>query len=155
MKEAMGALLAPQQMGFSVPLGVEAHVHASHIFLYNLQPGHIILKLDFRNAFNFLHWDKLIATVKQLAPELFPLVTCAYSTPFLFFVEDIIPSSGVQKRDPLGPLLFCLVIHDSLQQLQSKFNVFFLDDVTLRGSLEEVLEDFSTMEQMELGLQLN
>ena len=55
MKEAMGALLAPQQMGFSVPLGAEAAVHASHIFLYNLQPGHIILKLDFRNAFNFLH----------------------------------------------------------------------------------------------------
>ena len=98
----------------------------------------------------------MIAAVKQLAPELLPLVTCAYSTPsFLFLGEDIIPSSeGVQQGDPLGPLLFCL---DLVQQLQSEFNVFFLDDGTLGGSLEGVLEDFSTVERMvgELGLQLN
>ena len=63
----------------------------------------------------------------------------------------------MQQGDPLGPLLFCLVIHDLVQQLQSEFNVFFLDDGTLVGSLEEVLEDFSTVERMagELGLQLN
>ena len=145
-------------MGFGIPLGVEAAVHASHIFLYNLQPGHLILKLDFRNAFNCLHRDKMIAAVKQLAPELLPLVTCAYSTPsFLFFGEDTIPfSEGVQQDDPLGPLLFCLAIHN-LVQLQSEFNVFFLDDGTLGGSLEEVLEDFNTVERMagELGLQPN
>ena len=77
VKEAMGALLAPHQLGFGVPLGAEAAVHASRIFLYNLQPGHLILKLDFRNAFNCLCRDKMIAAVKQLAPELLPLVTCA------------------------------------------------------------------------------
>ena len=86
MKEAMAALLAPHQLGFGVPLGAEAAVHASRIFLNNLQPGHLILKLDFRNAFNCLRRDKMIAAVKQLAPELLPLVTCAYSTPsFLFW----------------------------------------------------------------------
>ena len=158
-KEAMAALLAPHQLGFSVPLGAEAAVHASRIFLNNLQPGHLILKLDFWNAFNCLRRDKMIAAVKQLAPELLPLVTCAYSTPsFLFFGEDIIPSSeGVQQGDPLGPLLFCLAVHDLVQQLQSEFNIFFLDDGTLGGSLEGVLEDFSTVERMagELGLQLN
>ena len=44
-----------------------------------------------------------------------------------------------------------------MQQLQSEFNVFFLDDGTLGGSLEGVLEDFSTVERMagELGLQVN
>ena len=80
--------------------------------------------------------------MKHVAPELLPLVTCAYSTPSsLFFGEDIIPSSeGVQQGDPLGPLLFCLAIHDLVQQLQSEFTVFFLDDSTLSGSLEEVLE---------------
>ena len=105
MKEAMGVLLAPHQLGFGVPLGAEAAVHASCIFLYNLQPGHLILKLDFRNAFNFLRRDKVIAAVKQLAPELLPLVNCAYSTPFLFFWEDIIPSSeGVQQVALLPPI---------------------------------------------------
>ena len=74
------------------------------------------------------------------------------------FGEDITPfSEGVQQGDPLGPLLFCLAVHDLVQQLQSEFNVFFLDDGTLGGSLEGVLEDFSTVERMtgELGLQLN
>ena len=77
---------------------------------------------------------------------------------FSLIGEDDIPSSeGVQQGDPLSPLLFCLAIHDLVQQLQSEFNVFCLDDGTLGGSLEEVLEDFSTVEQMagELGLQLN
>ena len=73
------------------------------------KPGHLILKLDFRNAFNCLHRDMMIAAVKQLAPELLPLVTCAYSTPsFLFWGRHY--------------------------------------DGTLGGSLEEVLEDFSTVE---------
>ena len=63
----------------------------------------------------------------------------------------------MEQGDPLGPLLFCLAIHDLVQQLQSEFNVFFLDDGTLGGSLEEVLEDFSIVERMagELSLQLN
>ena len=145
-----GALLAPHQLGFGVPLGMEAAVHASHIFLYNLGPGHLILKFNFRNVFNCLRRDKMIAAVKQLAPELLPLVTCAYSTPsFLFFGEDIIPfSEGVQQGDPLDPLPFCLAIHNLVQQLQSELNVFFLDDGTLGGSLEEVLEDSNTVEQM-------
>ena len=159
VKEAVGALLAPHQLGFGIPLGVEAAVHASHIFLHNLRPRHLILKLDFRNAFNCLRRDKMIAAVEQLAPELLPLVTCAYSTPsFLFFGEDIIPfSEGVQQGDPLDPLPFCLAIHNLVQQLQSEFNVFFLDDGTLGSSLEEVLEDFNTVERMagELGLQPN
>ena len=67
--------------------------------------------------------------------------------PSFFWGEDIIPSSeGVQQGDPLGPLLFCLAIHDLVQQLQSELIVFFLDDGTLGGSLEGVLEDFSTVE---------
>ena len=76
-------------------------------------------------------------------PELLPLVTSAYGSPSsLFFGKDIIwLSEGVQQGDPIGPLLFCLTIHDMVQQLCSEVNVFFLDDSTLGGSLEEVLLD--------------
>ena len=93
MKEATGSLLAPHQLGFGVPLWAEAAVHASRIFLHNLQPGHLALKIDFRNAFNCVRQDKMIVAVGQLAPELLPLVICTYGTPsFLFFGEDIILS---------------------------------------------------------------
>ena len=157
--QAMGALLALHQLGYGVPLGVEAAVHATRIFLQNLQPGHLILKLDFRNAFNCLHRDKMIKAVGKLMPELLPLVLSAYGSPsFLFYGENIILSSeGVQQGDPLGPLLFCLTIHNMAQQLCSGLNVFYLDDSTLGGILDDVLQDLSTVqrEARELSIQLN
>ena len=96
---------------------------------------------------------------QSLHQSAFPLVLSAYgSSSCLFFGEDIILSSeGVQQGDPLGPLLFCLAIHGLVHQLQSVLNVFYLDDGTLGGGMEVVLQDFETMEQMtgELGLSHN
>ena len=37
--------------------GAEAAVHEAHLFLHNLEPGQLTLKLDFRNVFNCLHQD--------------------------------------------------------------------------------------------------
>ena len=108
------------------------------------------MKLDFKNTFNSLRRDKMIAAVGQLAPELLPLVLSAYgSSSCLFFGKDIILSSeGVQQGDPLGPLLFCFAIHGLVHQLQSELNVFYLDDGTLGGGMEVVLQDFETVEQL-------
>ena len=156
---AMGTLLAPRQLGYGVPLGPVAAVHAAQIFLHDLQPGQLIMKLDFRNAFNSLRRDKMVAVVEELVPELLPLILSAYSLPSsLFFDEEVIQSSeGVQQGDSLGPLPFCLTIHNMVQQLCSEMNLFYLDDGTLRGSMDEVLVDFRTVERSagELDLQLN
>ena len=106
VKEAMTALLAPHPLGFGVPLGAEAAVHASRIFLNNLQPGHLILKLDFRNAFNSLRQDRMIAAMEQLAPELLPLVTCANSAPsFPFLGKTLYHPQKVCNR--VTPLAHC------------------------------------------------
>ena len=70
--KAMGTLVAPHQLGYGVPLGAEAAVHAARIFLHNLQPGQLIMKLDFRNAFNSLRRDKMVTLVEELVPELLP-----------------------------------------------------------------------------------
>ena len=63
---------------------------------------------------------------------------------------------GSATGDPLGSLLFCLTIHDMVQQLCSELNVFYLYKGTLGGSLDDMLQDFSTVqwEAGELGLQL-
>ena len=99
-------------------------------------------KLDFRNAFNSLRQDKMVLAVEE--PELLPLVLSAYGLPSsLFFSEVVIQSSeGVQQGNPLGPLLFCLTTHNMVQQLHSELNLFYLDDGTRGGSLNEVLVDF-------------
>ena len=100
--EAMGELLAPRQLGYGTKLGCEAAVHATRLYLSNLQPGQAILKLDFQNAFNCIRHDKMLQAVSNLAPELAPFVHTAYSDPStLFWGETTIMSSeGVQQGDP-------------------------------------------------------
>ena len=157
--DAMGLLLAPRQLGYGTALGCEAAVHASRLYLSNLQPGQVILKLDFENAFNCIRRDKMLQAVSNLAPELAPFVLASYSEPStLFWGETSLRSSeGVQQGDPLGPLLFCLTIHKLTSQLESEFCLFYLDDGTLGGDAEQVLLDLLLVEQgaKELGLSLN
>ena len=49
---AMGDLLAPLQLGCGMPSGCEAAVHTTHLYIHNMTAGHVLLKLDFKNAFN-------------------------------------------------------------------------------------------------------
>ena len=155
----MGAHLAPHQLGYGVPMGVEAVVHAVRIFLHHLQLGQLLLKLDFKNVFNCLHGQKMLIAVRDQVPELLPLVLFVYGAPScLLFGQEIIQySEGVQQGDPLGPMLFCLTIHNMVEQLCSQLIVFYLDDGNLGGSLEEVLHDLHSVERIaaELGLWLN
>ena len=53
VKQAMGNLLASLQLGYGIPHGAEAAVHAARTSLHNLQPGHLLLKLDFRMPIQF------------------------------------------------------------------------------------------------------
>ena len=157
--EAMGALLAPYQLGYGTPHVPEVAGHAARIFLQNLQPGHLILKLDFRNAFNSFRRDKMLLVVKDRVPEIYPLIHSAYSRPSsLFFGEETLQSPGVSNREtPCTPFFFCLAIHNIVQEVHSAFRLFYLDDGTLGGSVEEVFHDLSFVERsaLDLGLHLN
>ena len=157
--EKMGSLLFPHQLGFGTALGAEAAVHAARSYLSNLQDSHLIIKLDFRNAFNSIRRDLMLHSVLTKAPELLPLAYCSYRHPsLLFFGGFTIPSAeGVQQGDPLGPLLFCLSIHEIITNLKSEFNVFYLDDGVLGGPVEDVKSDVMKLEKAanEIGLSLN
>ena len=84
----MAALLAPHQLGFGVPLGAEAAVHTGRVYLQDMPDHHLLLKLDFRNAFNSLRRDKMLMAVRENALQLFPLVHSAYSAPSSLFAQD-------------------------------------------------------------------
>ena len=119
----------------------------------------MLLKLDFKNAFNCLRCDKMLMTVRESIPELFQFVHSAYAqTSSLFCTDQVVePSEGVQQGDPLGPMLFCLTIHPMVEKLRSELKVFYLDDGTLGGNLEDIIRDLQLVEKeaAELGLQLN
>ena len=77
----MSSLLTPRQLGFGISGGAEAAVHAVRQYLDNLQPNHALVKLDFSNAFNSMYRDKMLDAVLALAPDIYPFVYSAYSTP--------------------------------------------------------------------------
>ena len=118
-----------------------------------------MLKLDFKNAFNSLRRDKMLQSVIKFSPAFFRFVQSAYEKPSCLFCGDHILQSaeGVQQGDPMGPLLFCISIHDLVSKLQSELVVFYLDDGTIGGSFQDVLADLRLVElkASKLGLELN
>ena len=159
VSEEMESQLFPLQLGFGTRMGAEGAVHAARSFLMDMASDHLLLKVDFQNAFNSIRRDVILEKTLSKAPQVYPLAYSAYRHPsFLFFGGDIILSSeGVQQGDPLGPLLFCLGIHDLVSALQSAFRVFYLDDGTLGGPVSSIKEDLSFLEchSPQLGLTLN
>ena len=58
--QSMSTYLAPLQLGYGTPHGVECTTHAARLFLHSMHVDHILLKLDFTNTFNSLRRDKML-----------------------------------------------------------------------------------------------
>jgi hypothetical protein len=120
----------------------------------------MMVKLDFKNAFNCVHRDFLLesANVDILKP-ISKFVRQCYAEPtHLLYGDSYISSeTGVQQGDPLGPPLFCLALDQMVKSLQAPFNVWYLDDGTIGGSVEEVLAAVDAVVAFETcsGLALN
>ena len=154
-------------------LGVACRGGAEHIIhnMRNTVESHwgeadfTVLKVDFENAFNSVDRHPLLQQCKQHFPELFPWVHWCYGgQPHLIYNGDHIFSScaGVQQGDPLGPMLFCLVLHLLVRDIkvrcpQLTFHKWYLDDGTLAGPASEVLRALELIKTQgpQLGLKLN
>ena len=64
---------------------------------------------------------------------------------------------GPKQGDPLGPLLFCCTAMSLVQRIKSEFNVWYMDDGTLGGNFQQLLDDFQMLveEGGKLGLVVN
>lgn len=145
IRDPIGDYLRPKQLGFATRGGCEAAIHATRTFLSrNKGKAKVLLKIDFRNAFNSMYRDNMLHSIKDKVPLLYPFLRQCYSVnTHLFFGYDIILSQmGVQQGDPCGPLSFCLVIQPLIESLMSELNIWYLDDGTLAGDSETVITDF-------------
>ena len=78
--------------------------------------------------------------------ERFHYAHSTYSLPSILYWADktIQSAEGVQQGDPLEPLFFCLTIHSLCSQLVSELNLFYLDDGTRGGSVEDLRHDLGS-----------
>ncbi|GAV08660.1 hypothetical protein RvY_18322 [Ramazzottius varieornatus] len=147
----------PEQVGCGTRGGAEAAVHAVRSFLEEGKTASkILLKLDFKNAFNTIRRDVLIQIVHDTMPMYLPFVW--QSTVKVGVWRHVLESaSGVQQGDPLGSSLFCLAIERLTKGLTSPLNVWYLDDDTIGVDVDCVVSDLQIgmTEELELGLELN
>jgi len=101
----------------------------------------------------------MLDEVAEHLPAYFHFISAAYSSPsHLFFRDHLIPSQrGVQQGDPLGPALFPLTLHPIVSAITNELNIWYLDDGTVAGAPEELLESFHLIREKgrEIGLFLN
>ena len=73
---------------------------------------------------------------------LYSFIHSAYTSPSMLFWKDktIDSAEGMQQGGPLGPLLFCLTIHQLFSHLKSELHIFYLDDGTFGGKVEDVVQ---------------
>lgn len=149
----------PIQLGCGTRGGAEAAVHAIRHYMSTSQNDEVLVKLDFKNAFNSINRGMLLEEIYDKFKSLYPFIYQCYRYPtYLSFGRHVINSEwGVQQGDPLGPLCFCLVAHRLAPKLKSKINIWYMDDVTLVDTPSVVLQDIEEILKIgpDIGLSLN
>ncbi|GJX23469.1 putative reverse transcriptase domain-containing protein [Tanacetum coccineum] len=144
------------QFGVGVSGGGEAILHAVNRLIEDRSDdiGLSMLLVDFKNAFNLVDREAMLQEVRIRCPAISRWVEFCYSKPArLYYGEHTLWShQGVQQGDPLGPLLFALVLHPLICKIKDSFSLslhaWYLDDGTIVGDtlvvgkvLELIMED--------------
>ena len=131
--ESRQARYGNRQVGVGTKRGAELASHVLRCLIGSPQPKeNVILKIDFKNAFNSINRQFMLEKVCE--------IHSAYSQPsFIFYGDSVIKScEGTQQGDPESPALFSDSIQDLIDSLESKINLWYLDDVNLSDDCRTV-----------------
>ncbi|GJV86422.1 putative reverse transcriptase domain-containing protein [Tanacetum coccineum] len=161
----MSKYLGDFQFGVGVSGGAEAVLHSANRVLseYHNDGSLAMLTVDFSNAFNLVDRSALLHEVRVRCPSISLWVDFLYGQATRLYIGDthIWSATGVQQGDPLGPLLFALVLHPLIHKIRDSckllLHAWYLDDGTVIGDSEEVSRvlDIIKVSGPGLGLELN
>ena len=155
----LASYFGSRQLGVGTPGGCEAAIRSARRFLETMSPEHVVVKLDFTNAFNCLHRQDMLLAIRDRLPELYAYSLSAYSQPSILFYGPftVLSSEGPQQGDPLGPLTFSNTVHPLLDSMEAALTLGYLDDLTLGGDQNQVARDVQRVieEGRSMGLVLN
>ena len=169
VSQALSNIIAPQlpdffcplQHGVGVPGGAENVVQGLRI-LKAVYDKHVIVGVDFSNAFNSVDRAAIAAQVEEYFPQVSTWFDLSYGKPSHLLVRNRTPISsqrGVQQGDPLGPFFFALALQPALMKAaQTKCYVLaYLDDVYLCGTTTRVQAAMQILleEASKIGLNCN
>ena len=143
-KEKSTDFFASFQFGVACPGGTEKIIHRLRQTFEDHwhDSDFAILKIDMQNAFILVSRDTVLKQCAIHFPELLPWVSWCYSQHQYLWcpMGKLISASGVQQGDPLGPLLFALVLNDTVTKIAQdplcgslQSNFWYLDDGVLSG----------------------
>lgn len=116
----VGAQLSPLQLGCGIQGGCEIAARAAQLFLDH-DHLHVLIKTDFKNAFNLTPRKAIYDGLVEFCPQLLPWYRWAYGkpSPLVDSAGEVVGSSetGCRQGDPLAALLFCVAIQQALRSI--------------------------------------
>ena len=131
-----------------------------------LSDNFVVFKVDILNAFNMVSKQAVLNECATFFPELLPWVSWCYGShsSLWHLMGQVSSQSGVQQGDPLGPMLFALVLHKLVTSIEVDddclhliLEAWYLDDGVLAGERSTVIHALHLIEELgpHLGLHIN
>ena len=157
--------LAPTQLGVGVKSGAECLIHEVDLVYraHQSDKNFVILKIDYRNAFNLVDRQVFLDSIHDNFPELYNYVVSMYGVQAIltFGSKCIRSEEGTQQGDPMGPVLFSLALKIVTDKLKKKLpkltmNRWYLDDGYIGSKVKEVISAFKIVRDVgeSVGLHL-